>query len=290
MPARSAPPAKAPPGNPPNQTYVSPSHPSSFSMALSLLSAQPLSLKPPRQAAEVRPPPRPLHAVQHLRSRARRRGAEDEQDARTGAHRISGCTGGEPGDEAAAGVGVLREGDGGLGFRSHSSASLQSPLVSDLPQLSHSTSNHSHHPANTPANTPSRQKIAYAKGKSDTIAKLDGTFKIPDVRTTATSSEVQQSIFNAPPSAATTSTTTAPATAPAQARSAEAAKPAQANGQAKAGTAAPPATSAAPAAAAADSAAPHGVKRGREDESDEEEAPMEEEDEDEAMMEESDSE
>ncbi|EON65760.1 hypothetical protein W97_04999 [Coniosporium apollinis CBS 100218] len=133
-------------------------------------------------------------------------------------------------------------------------------------------------------------KIAYAKGKSDTIAKLDGTFKIPDVKTTATSSEVQQSIFNAPPSAAAASTTTAPATAPAQARSAEAAKPAQANGQAKAGTAAPPAASAAPAAAAADSAAPHGVKRGREDESDEEGAPMEEEDEDEAMMEESDSE
>ncbi|KAJ9660126.1 hypothetical protein H2201_007033 [Coniosporium apollinis] len=127
-------------------------------------------------------------------------------------------------------------------------------------------------------------KIAYAKGKSDTIAKLDGTFKIPDLKTTTTSSEIQQSIFNAPPSAATTTTTTAPTTAPAQAQAqaAEAAKPAQKNGQAKAAPAAAP--------AAADSAAPHGVKRGREDESDEEGAPMDEEDEDEAMMEESDSE
>ncbi|KAJ9634562.1 hypothetical protein H2199_008845 [Coniosporium tulheliwenetii] len=129
-----------------------------------------------------------------------------------------------------------------------------------------------------------RDKIAYAKGKSDTIAKLDGTFKIPDLKTTTTSSEIQQSIFNAPPSAATTTTTTAPTTAPAQAQAqaAEAAKPAQKNGQAKAAPAAAP--------AAADSAAPHGVKRGREDESDEEGAPMDEEDEDEAMMEESDSE
>lgn len=53
------------------------------------------------------------------------------------------------------------------------------------------------------------QKIQYAKGKSDTIAKLDGTFKIPVTAlattagvTTGERSELQQSIFAAPPGSA----------------------------------------------------------------------------------------
>ncbi|KAH8815022.1 hypothetical protein F5884DRAFT_160405 [Xylogone sp. PMI_703] len=48
--------------------------------------------------------------------------------------------------------------------------------------------------------------IQYAKSKSDTIAKLDGTFRMPSAPSGAVvSTELQQSIFNAPPS-----TTTAP--------------------------------------------------------------------------------
>ncbi|KAF5021835.1 hypothetical protein F66182_6128 [Fusarium sp. NRRL 66182] len=44
-------------------------------------------------------------------------------------------------------------------------------------------------------------KIQYAKSKSNFIAKLDGTFKIPSVAGAATveQTELQQSIFNAPP-------------------------------------------------------------------------------------------
>ncbi|KUJ22378.1 RNA-binding domain-containing protein, partial [Mollisia scopiformis] len=55
-------------------------------------------------------------------------------------------------------------------------------------------------------------QIQYAKSKSDTIAKLDGTFRMPAAAAGAvTATELQQSIFNAPPSAATTTNTTAPA-------------------------------------------------------------------------------
>lgn len=50
------------------------------------------------------------------------------------------------------------------------------------------------------------QKIQYAKGKSDTVAKLDGTFKIPVSALAAAAgnpaddrSELQKSIFAAPP-------------------------------------------------------------------------------------------
>lgn len=51
------------------------------------------------------------------------------------------------------------------------------------------------------------QQIQYAKSKSDTIAKLDGTFKMPAAAAGAvTATELQQSIFNAPPSAANTAT------------------------------------------------------------------------------------
>jgi len=44
-------------------------------------------------------------------------------------------------------------------------------------------------------------KIQYAKGKSNFVAKLDGTFKIPNTAGAAAveQTELQQSIFNAPP-------------------------------------------------------------------------------------------
>ena len=46
--------------------------------------------------------------------------------------------------------------------------------------------------------------MTYAKTKSDTIAKLDGTFRMPAAAAgEVTATELQQSIFNAPPSAAT---------------------------------------------------------------------------------------
>lgn len=45
----------------------------------------------------------------------------------------------------------------------------------------------------------------YGKGKSESIAKLDGTFRIPVTASApGQSTELQQSIFNAPPSAAAT--------------------------------------------------------------------------------------
>jgi len=46
-------------------------------------------------------------------------------------------------------------------------------------------------------------QIQYAKSKSDTIAKLDGTFRLPAAAARSVAgTELQQSIFNAPPSAA----------------------------------------------------------------------------------------
>ncbi|TVY57096.1 U2 small nuclear ribonucleoprotein B'' [Lachnellula cervina] len=57
-------------------------------------------------------------------------------------------------------------------------------------------------------------QIQYAKSKSDMIAKLDGTFKMPAAAAGAvTATELQQSIFNAPPSASTTSNTAGATTA-----------------------------------------------------------------------------
>ncbi|KAF2973008.1 hypothetical protein GQX73_g491 [Xylaria multiplex] len=51
-------------------------------------------------------------------------------------------------------------------------------------------------------------KIQYAKSKSDTIAKLDGTYKLPGTAAANVEmTEIQQSIFNAP--APTSSTTSA---------------------------------------------------------------------------------
>lgn len=59
-----------------------------------------------------------------------------------------------------------------------------------------------------------RQKISYAKSKSNMIAKLDGTFKMPPVASAARVevTDLQQSIFNAPVPGA--STTAAPPAAP----------------------------------------------------------------------------
>jgi hypothetical protein len=93
-----------------------------------------------------------------------------------------------------------------------------------------------------------QQKIQYAKGKSDTIAKLDGTYKIPVAALAATAgattgerSELQQSIFAAPPGAAA-----AKEKAPEPAK-----KPDES----------------------------HGVKRPRDEEDEEEDVPMDEDDE-----------
>ena len=95
------------------------------------------------------------------------------------------------------------------------------------------------------------QKIQYGKGKSDTIAKLDGTYKMPVAAgNEVTTTELQQSIFGAPPSSLP----------------------------------APPAPSAKVPEAAEkgdmdvdrEGEGPKGLKRAREEESDDEGAPMEE--------------
>lgn len=57
------------------------------------------------------------------------------------------------------------------------------------------------------------QKVAYAKGKSDVIAKLDGTFRVPSTSAAANVevTALQQSIFNAPvPGAAPAAAPTKP--------------------------------------------------------------------------------
>ena len=102
------------------------------------------------------------------------------------------------------------------------------------------------------------QKIQYAKGKSNTVAKLDGTYRMPTVTgTEIATTELQQSIFNAPPSSAIAAAAqSAPATKAPQATT---------NG------------------VEADTDGPKGVKRVRDDESDDEGAPMEEDDSDAPM-------
>ncbi|KAJ1333728.1 U2 small nuclear ribonucleoprotein B'' [Microdochium nivale] len=67
-------------------------------------------------------------------------------------------------------------------------------------------------------------RIQYAKSKSDTIAKLDGTYKIPGTATTAAEmTATQQSIFNAPiPGSAAANTTTSTPAAPSTATAAHA--------------------------------------------------------------------
>ncbi|KAK2750261.1 U2 snRNP complex subunit msl1 [Onygenales sp. PD_40] len=87
-------------------------------------------------------------------------------------------------------------------------------------------------------------KIVYAKGSSDIIAKLRGTYNAPATAPVpGVSTELQKSIFNAPPSAVIASTT-APPTAGEMRPTSE---------------------------------GPQGVKRPREEEESEGEAPMEEE-------------
>ncbi|MCJ1478011.1 U2 snRNP complex subunit msl1 [Lambiella insularis] len=106
-------------------------------------------------------------------------------------------------------------------------------------------------------------KIQYGRGRSNVFTRLEGVYRPPATAATAvTSTELQQSIFNAPPSSIT-------AAAP------------------------PPASASVPVApkvteTVADGAkdngdGPQGVKRRREDESDEEEAPMDEDDDDVSM-------
>ncbi len=110
-----------------------------------------------------------------------------------------------------------------------------------------------------PMLTAGRQKIQYARGRSNVFARLEGVYKAPKA---AATTETQPSLFVAPlPSAAA-----APVGA---AAAADAAK-------------APDAATNGPSGAE-DGA--QGVKRRREDESDEEEAPMEEDDDDDVSME-----
>ncbi|KAH7030812.1 uncharacterized protein B0I36DRAFT_362623 [Microdochium trichocladiopsis] len=70
-------------------------------------------------------------------------------------------------------------------------------------------------------------RIQYAKSKSDTIAKLDGTYKMPGTAAAAVDmTATQQSIFNAPvPGSAAANTSVPAAAAP------SAAQPSQATGQ-----------------------------------------------------------
>ncbi|KAI2463673.1 RNA-binding domain-containing protein [Annulohypoxylon bovei var. microspora] len=57
--------------------------------------------------------------------------------------------------------------------------------------------------------------IQYAKSKSDVIAKLDGTYKLPgSAAANVEMTEAQQSIFNAPAPGTSTTTTSAVATIP----------------------------------------------------------------------------
>ncbi|KAK8137707.1 hypothetical protein PG984_001087 [Apiospora sp. TS-2023a] len=54
-------------------------------------------------------------------------------------------------------------------------------------------------------------RISYAKSKSDTVAKLDGTYKMPgSAAANVEMSEVQQSIFNAPAPGSAAATAPAP--------------------------------------------------------------------------------
>ncbi|KAI2625135.1 hypothetical protein GGS21DRAFT_309074 [Xylaria nigripes] len=58
-------------------------------------------------------------------------------------------------------------------------------------------------------------KIQYAKSKSDTIAKLDGTYKLPGLAAaTVELTETQQSIFNAPAPSSTAAAGIAPHSLP----------------------------------------------------------------------------
>jgi U2 small nuclear ribonucleoprotein B'' len=97
---------------------------------------------------------------------------------------------------------------------------------------------------------PFTKQIVYAKGQSQIIPKLRGTFEPPTTTTmTAETTDLQKSIFNAPPSSIP-------------------AKPAETNGLKPAGASLPN--------------PPHGVKRQRDEEEEEEEKEEVEKDEKEA--------
>ncbi|MCJ1253066.1 U2 snRNP complex subunit msl1 [Lignoscripta atroalba] len=100
-------------------------------------------------------------------------------------------------------------------------------------------------------------KIQYAKEKSNIFTKLEGVYRPPVAANAVTSTELQQSIFNAPPSSTTIPIPAAPTSAKAQ--------DAGING------------------ANVEGDGPQGVKRRREDESDDEGAPMEQDDSSESM-------
>lgn len=92
-------------------------------------------------------------------------------------------------------------------------------------------------------------KVSYAKSKSDVVAKLDGTFKIPtSANQQAEMTDLQQSIFNAPPPGSAATAPPAPSGLPT--------KPPAAAGQ---------------TTASADDAENRGQKRPREEEEDEDE-------------------
>ncbi len=96
------------------------------------------------------------------------------------------------------------------------------------------------------------QKIVYGKGQSHIIAKLRGTFELPSVATeTTTTTDLQKSIFNAPPGSVPS-------------------KPVEV-----------------PQNKASEPEAPHGTKRPRDEEEEDEqgEAPMEEDEDSDAPME-----
>lgn len=102
------------------------------------------------------------------------------------------------------------------------------------------------------------QRIQYGKGKSDAIAKLDGTYRMPSTAVNQVAgTELQQSIFNAPPSS-----TALGAPTPTSLSKPPEAQPNEPN---------------------MDGVEPHGIKRERDEESDDEGAPMEEDDSDAPM-------
>lgn len=92
-------------------------------------------------------------------------------------------------------------------------------------------------------------KVSYAKSKSNVVAKLDGTFKIPtSANQQAEMTDLQQSIFNAPPPGSAATAPPVPSGLPT--------KPPAAAGQ---------------ATASADDAENRGQKRPRDEEEDEDE-------------------
>ncbi|MCJ1318095.1 U2 snRNP complex subunit msl1 [Xylographa vitiligo] len=111
-------------------------------------------------------------------------------------------------------------------------------------------------------------KIQYAKGRSNVFAKLEGVYRPPTIAAPALgATELQQSIFNAPPSSIATAAPTA--------------VPAATGGVAVASKAPETTTN----GTKDDGDLPQGTKRRRSDESDEEDAPMEEDDDDDVSME-----